>query len=177
MPAVGPDGELYVIWMDVDFGVGWQFFPWVAVDATGRITVMLLHSLDLKLVDVYVTESFDHGTTFNSPIKITNQSSNPSNASWTHHYQGIVSGGGYTYPLWTDYRNGNADVFVAPWNCPPMPPQNLAIANAGHSGENPHLTWDANKEQDLWGYYVYRKKGRSFLGTDFESVDDKQLHG
>jgi hypothetical protein len=97
-----------------DFGVGWQYFPWVAADGNGRVSVVVGHSPDLNLVDTYITESYDNGETFSIPARVSSQSSNPGNASWTHHYQGLAAlRDGMSFPLWTDYRNGNADPFFA----------------------------------------------------------------
>ena len=137
-----------------DFGVGWQFFPWLAVDATGRVTVALIHSSDISLIDVYITESFDNGATFDTPVKVTGQRSNPGNATWSHHYQGVALAGCDTYPLWTDYRNGNPDPFLAS-KSPPPPPENLTITNPGAIGQNPNLTWNASA--GATSYNVYRR--------------------
>jgi hypothetical protein len=96
-----------------DFGVGWQFFPWVAVDENGRVSVFFMHSADLDLVDSYITESYDNGVSFLSSIRVSTQSSDPSYASWTHHYHGAFHTNGNTYCIWTDYRNENADPYFS----------------------------------------------------------------
>ncbi len=246
MPAVGPDGELYVVWMEVnlsgnsyfkirkstnggssfasavaadtfawnrsgwgridhlnlptlavdqdnsyvylaykedspprvkfkrstDGGSGWgeapkvianlgekgEVFPWLAVDSDGKVAVTLMHRRDNNEVDCYVAESYDRGATFRSPIKVTDQSSNPSNATWTHHYMGMVlDDEGNNYVVWTDYRNGNADAFFAKLNTPPEAPQNLVPSVVGEN-ENPRIDWDANLETDLDGYEVWKKE-------------------
>jgi tetratricopeptide (TPR) repeat protein len=97
-----------------NFGAGWQFFPWISIDGQGRISIFFVHSADLANIDTYLIESFDEGASFLAPVRVTSQSSNPSNAHWTHHYQGLAKWpGGYNYPLWTDYRNGNPDIYFA----------------------------------------------------------------
>jgi hypothetical protein len=97
-----------------DFSIGWQFLPWVTADKNGRVSVLLIHSSDLTNVDFYVTESYNYGTNFSSPLRVSSQSSNPSNASWTHHYHGIANvTGGNNYCIWTDYRNTNADPYFS----------------------------------------------------------------
>lgn len=98
-----------------DQGTGWQFFPAVTVDGTGRITVGFMHSPNSTTVDAYFTASADDGVTFNTTKRVSNVSSNPSNASWTHHYMGItsISATNKIFELWTDYRNGNADPYFA----------------------------------------------------------------
>jgi hypothetical protein len=96
-----------------NFGVGWQFFPWVAVDENGRVSVFFMHSADLDLVDSYITESYDNGVSFLSSIRVSTQSSDPSYASWTHHYHGAFHTNNNTYCIWTDYRNQNADPYFS----------------------------------------------------------------
>ena len=97
-----------------DFGSGWQFFPWVSADKNGRVSVLLLNSSDLTNIDSYITESYNYGASFASPIRVSTQSSNPSNATWTHHYHGVTDlTGGDSYCIWTDYRNNNANPYFS----------------------------------------------------------------
>lgn len=134
-----------------DFGTGQQFFPWMCVDETGRISLVLTHSVNSTTVDTYIIESLDHGLGFLSPVKVNSQSSNPNNSSWTHHYQGIATrGGGISCPVWTDYRNGNADIYFGYPN--PAPPQNVASASQSEI----RITWTANSEPDFQEYQVWR---------------------
>jgi len=135
-------------------GSGWQFFPWVTVDQTGRISVAFMHSGDLSLVDSYVIESYDRGVTFGSALRVSGTSSDPENGAWTHHYLGVTSTVGYTRPIWTDYRNGNADIYTARVNRPPT--SNAATATAGNgqrklareSNGTYHQVFETN--QEIW---------------------------
>lgn len=142
-----------------DLGVGWQFFPWVTVDPSGRVSVAFMHSADLTLVDSYIVESFNGGITFGSPVRISYPSTNPNYAGPQHHYLGVASTIGYTYPLWTDYYWANpilknADVAFARVNR--IPTSNMASALAGNNqrkiardgNSTDHLVFESN--QEIW---------------------------
>jgi hypothetical protein len=94
-------------------GFGWHFFPAVTVDGNGRISVGFMHSPNATTVDTWFTASTDDGVTFNTNERVSDVSSNPSNATWTHHYMGItsISATNKIFALWTDYQNGNADPY------------------------------------------------------------------
>ena len=99
----------------------YQFFPWLTVDPLGYISLIYYHGYTqgaTKLIDVYVAESFDSGENFaGSDLKINDTPSSPQYAAWTHHYIGITSRlGGGIFPVWSDYRNDNADTYFSPAN-------------------------------------------------------------
>lgn len=95
-----------------DFGVGWQFFPWGAVDENSNISVFFMHSSDLSLIDSYITESYDNGVSFLPPVRVSTQSSDPSQGH-NYHYHGAVCSGDNTYCIWTDHRNLNEDPYFS----------------------------------------------------------------
>lgn len=93
---------------------GWQFFPSITIDPTGRLNIAFMCTDNtLTLADAYLTVSTDNGASFGLLKKVSSQSSNPRNASWTHHYMGVasISATNKVFELWTDYRNGNPDPY------------------------------------------------------------------
>jgi hypothetical protein len=101
------------------FDFGWQFFPWVSVDKTGRVsfTFMNMPNTSSRVVDAYVAESYDQGVHWANPIRVSSQSSNANNSNQKHHYMGAASqSGGKVNVVWTDYRNQNPDIFFSQAN-------------------------------------------------------------
>jgi hypothetical protein len=83
-----------------------QFFPWVSVDITGRVSVAFMHSYG-NLVDAYIIESYERGAigTFMSPVRVSDQTTNASNGQFTYHYMGGTAiPGGRANVVWTDHR-------------------------------------------------------------------------
>ena len=136
-----------------------EVFPWVACDSEGKVAVTFMHRNTDGMVDCYVTESYDHGASFRTPVRVSGTSSDPNNSTWTHHYMGMVlDDSGNDYVIWTDYRNGNADPYFAKLNTVPEAPQNL-VPSVVNTAKNPRIDWDANIETDLDKYEVWKKKG------------------
>jgi hypothetical protein len=136
---------------------GNQFFAALSVDPTGKIILGYYDDRSNPNVDVYLAESFNNGVSFATPnIKVTSgySSNNPANSTWTHHYFGVTSTVGFAYPLWTDYRNLNADIYFARVNRAPS--SNAATATAGNGQRK--MARDANgtyhqvfeSNQDIW---------------------------
>ena len=115
---------------------------------------MFIHSSSSIAVDAYITESYDNGVSFLPPLRVSTQSSDPNNAAWTHHYHGTFNtNGANSYCVWTDYRNGNADIYFSKVNPAPLAPVDFHIT--GGIGEHPTLHWAPNIEFDLDGYKIY----------------------
>ena len=97
-----------------------QFFPWIAVDSDSTVRVMWGDDrLDLintggKLYDIFMAESFDHGTSFGVNVQVTTESSNPDfdgfNGTFIGDYFGLAANG---VAVWGDTRTGNQDIFGA----------------------------------------------------------------
>lgn len=148
---------------------GWQFFPWLSVDPTGKVYLVYLEEQSSNYVDVYIAESADNGTSFIEPnLRISSESSNAGDAIWTHEYQGITSTVGLSYPVWADYRNGNADIFSARVNRSPT--SNVATATRGNGQRKivrqgfgaHHLTFESNEE--IW----YSRRVDDLTGTKWD---------
>ncbi len=135
-----------------------EVFPSVACDAYGKVAVTFLHKDADDSVDCYLVESYDHGANFRSPVRVSNESSDPENTpSQNHHYQGMVlDDEGNDYVVWTDHRNGNADPYFAKVNTPPEPPQNIAPSVVGER-KHPRIDWAGNPETDIKEYQVWKK--------------------
>jgi hypothetical protein len=104
-----------------DAGAADQLFPALSVAADGSINVAWVDNRnDPSNVnyDIYMTRSTD-GTHFGANQRVTSVSSNPNNdpdlqGSLIGDYIGLAFGNGVLYPTWTDTRNGNEDIFIAP---------------------------------------------------------------
>lgn len=135
---------------------GHQFFPALSVDPTGKVMLGYYDYRNNPNVDVYLAESFNNGTSFGYHTKITSgyTTNNPANSTFSHHYFSVASTVGFVYPLWTDYRNLNADIYNSRVNR--RPTSNTVNATAGN-GER-KLARDANgtyhqvfeSNQDIW---------------------------
>ena len=155
---------------------GHQFFPSLSVDPTGRVTLSYYDYRNQPNIDIYLAESLNNGTSFITPnIKVTSgyTTNNPTNSSYLHHYMGLTSTLGMSYPLWTDYRNANADIFYA--NVNRAPTSNTANATTGNgqrklardSNGTYHLIFETN--QEVW----YARK----TTTDAEWNNYQRLNG
>lgn len=94
-----------------------QFHPWISVDESGTIHVIFydrrLDSNNL-LFDLYYTKSEDGGATWSANERITDVSSDPSQAATAGligEYIGLSAWQGEVQMVWTDTRNGNQDAY------------------------------------------------------------------
>jgi hypothetical protein len=109
-----------------DSGVADQLMPALTVGADGAVTVAWLDTRnDAARVnyDVYMArtdpKAASMGFNFGDNVRVTNVASNPNNdprlqGSMIGDYFAIAAGAGVVYPVWTDTRNNNEDIFLAP---------------------------------------------------------------
>ncbi|MEE9554148.1 MAG: T9SS type A sorting domain-containing protein [candidate division Zixibacteria bacterium] len=94
-----------------------QFHPWITVDEGGVIHAIFYdRRLDDEnlLFDLFYTRSDDAGQTWSENERITDVSSDPSNARLAGligEYIGLSATQGEVQMVWTDTRNGNQDVY------------------------------------------------------------------
>ncbi|MCP4631536.1 MAG: T9SS type A sorting domain-containing protein [candidate division Zixibacteria bacterium] len=97
-----------------------QFHPWLIVDENGYLTVMFYdRRLDENnlLYDIYFTQSLDAGDTWTENVRVTTESSDPSQgailAGLIGEYSGLDVRNGVVNTAWTDWRNGNQDTYAS----------------------------------------------------------------
>jgi len=98
-----------------------QLMPSMVVSKEGRVTVAWLDTRNDPArinYDVYMARSAD-GVSFGSNERVSNVSSNPNNdprtqGSMIGDYFAMGGGNGVVYSVWTDTRNNNEDIYLAP---------------------------------------------------------------
>jgi len=98
-----------------------QLMPSLAVGKDGSVTVAWLDTRNDSAnvnYDVYMARSLD-GAKFSADARVTNVSSNPNNDPRTQgtmigDYFALAAGNGVVYSVWTDTRNNNEDIYMAP---------------------------------------------------------------
>jgi hypothetical protein len=107
--------------LNTDSGNADQLMPALAVGADGAITVAWLDTRnDSNNVnyDVYMARSTD-GFHWTANTRVSDTSSNPNNdpdlqGTLIGDYFALAVGSDKAYPVWTDTRNGNEDIYLAP---------------------------------------------------------------
>ena len=74
-----------------------------------------------KLIDVFLAQSRDHGTSFLPNVRVTTQSWDPSLGQPTDDYgqgfigdyQGLSADNLFVHPFWNDTRTGTQEIFTA----------------------------------------------------------------
>jgi hypothetical protein len=109
-----------------DGGAADQLMPALTLGADGVLTAAWLDTRnDPSRVnyDIYiaraVTNASGLGFSFGANTRVTNISSNPNNdprlqGTMIGDYFAIAAGNGLVYPVWTDTRNNNQDIYLAP---------------------------------------------------------------
>jgi hypothetical protein len=98
-----------------------QLMPALAVDKQGLLTIAWLDNRNDPAnvnYDVYMAVSSD-GVNFGDNVRVTSVSSNPNNdprlqGTMIGDYFSIAVSNGMAYPVWTDTRNNNEDIYLAP---------------------------------------------------------------
>ncbi len=102
---------------DPEFNGADQFHPWITVDEGGVIHAIFYDRRlddDNWLFDLFYTRSEDAGQTWSTNERITDVSSDPSQARLAGligEYIGLSATQGEVQMVWTDTRNGNQDVY------------------------------------------------------------------
>ncbi len=107
--------------VNTDSGNADQLMPALGVGADGSVTVAWLDTRnDASNInyDVYMARATD-GIHFGANTRVTSVSSNPNNdpdlqGSLIGDYFAMAVSSGTVYPVWTDTRNNNEDIFIAP---------------------------------------------------------------
>ncbi|MEO8285581.1 MAG: sialidase family protein [Chloroflexota bacterium] len=107
--------------VNTDSGSSDQLLPALSVSKDGSVTVAWLDNRNDSAnvnYDVYMARSID-GVTFGANQRVTAVSSNPNNDPRTlgqmiGDYFAMAAGDGVVYTAWTDTRNNNADIYLAP---------------------------------------------------------------
>jgi hypothetical protein len=101
-----------------------QFQPQLAVAPDGVVSIMFFDTRNdpqRGWIDVYLTQSVDHGATFLANVRVTTQSWNPatgapvdsSGLQFIGDYQGLTADNSHVYPFWNDSRTGAQEIFTA----------------------------------------------------------------
>jgi len=98
-----------------------QLMPSLTVGRDGAVTVAWLDTRNDSAnvnYDVYMARSLD-GAHFGANQRVTSVSSNPNNdprtqGSMIGDYFALAAGNGVVYSVWTDTRNNNEDIYMAP---------------------------------------------------------------
>lgn len=107
--------------LNTDAGSADQLMPALSVGRDGSVTVAWLDNRNDSAnvnYDVYMAHARD-GVNFGANQRVTSVSSNPNNDPRTQgtmigDYFAAASGDGVVYAVWTDTRNNNEDIYLAP---------------------------------------------------------------
>jgi len=108
--------------VNTDAGNADQLMPAIAVSKSGTVNVAWLDTRNDSSninYDVYMATSNNGGESFGANQRVTEVSSNPNNDPRTQgtmigDYFAMATGNGVVYTLWTDTRNNNEDIYMAP---------------------------------------------------------------
>jgi hypothetical protein len=101
-----------------------QFQPQMAVAPDGVISISYFDTRNDPrniLIDVYLAQSVDHGTSFLKNLRITTRSWNPAvdapvdeyGSQFIGDYQGLAADNSFVHPFWNDTRTGSQEIFTA----------------------------------------------------------------
>jgi hypothetical protein len=111
---------------------GDQFFPWIEVDAEGRVHIVFFDTRNvvqddndaIAFIDAYYQFSEDGGTSW-TEFRLTPNSWSNGGQGFIGDYNGMASAGGKLYPCYIDMSAGDEDAFTnviefedtCPWDC------------------------------------------------------------
>jgi hypothetical protein len=101
-----------------------QFQPQLAVASDGVVSVSFFDTRNDPrhlLIDVYLAQSVDHGTSFLKNLRVTSQSWDPAvdapvdgyGSQFIGDYQGLAVDDHFAHPFWNDTRTGAQEIFTA----------------------------------------------------------------
>ncbi|MEO8973522.1 MAG: sialidase family protein [Ktedonobacteraceae bacterium] len=93
-----------------------HFQPQLAVTPGGTLYISYLTLYNSNsFIDVFLTQSGNHGTSFMSSHKITSVSWNPSNGvnGWVGDHQGLAIGPTKVYLMWNDTHDSHLEIYTA----------------------------------------------------------------
>lgn len=107
--------------VNTDSGNADQLMPSLSVGRDGAVNIAWLDTRNDSAnvnYDVYMARSTD-GVNFGANMRVSSQSSNPNNDPRTGgaligDYFALAAGEGEVYSVWTDTRNNNEDIYLAP---------------------------------------------------------------
>jgi len=111
-----------------------QFWPWVAVDDRGVVSIVYYdtrNTPDSTISETYLAYSWDGGLTFTNRLISSAQTpqSMPNGDVRFGDYIGIDSWGGHTVPVWTDERTGGFDMDIYTASLDTLPLVNFSGVN------------------------------------------------
>jgi hypothetical protein len=132
IPVNDDNGGVSVTREQQDPIVSIQALPEISVDASGNVSVIWYDTrrgLNDTFIDIYGTASQNFGEKFSPNFRITDTSSplipdetsifNP--ADELGRRLGYTTTGGFGYAAWTDFRNGNPDIYFSRFALDPIP--------------------------------------------------------
>jgi len=101
-----------------------QFQPQMAVAPDGVVSISFFDTRNDPrhvLIDVYLAQSVDHGTSFLKNLRVTTQSWDPAvdapvddyGSQFIGDYQGLAVDDHFAHPFWNDTRTGAQEIFTA----------------------------------------------------------------
>ncbi len=93
-----------------------HFQPQLAVAANDTLYASYLTLYNANsFIDVFLTQSNDHGASFQASKKITSVSWNPANGvnGWAGDHEGLAIGPTKVYPMWNDTRASHLEIYMA----------------------------------------------------------------
>lgn len=106
--------------VNTDAGGAHQLMPALTVGRDNVVTVAWVdHRNDPANINYDIYMSRGQGTSFSGNVRVSNVSSNPYNdprtqGSMIGDYFAVAAANGVVYTLWTDTRNNNQDIYLAP---------------------------------------------------------------